>query len=148
MTLSHGDGAVFAPIVENAARAGAVGDSLGGAVMFVASNFRDPAAAMQWLDHFPVPESVASARANIFGDFVEADSAAASEWLAALPPDAPRRDEMTGTLVSRITPTDPERAWQWAATIRVESHRRTAQQAVLSRWRTLDPSAAAKAAGE
>ena len=53
---------------------------------------------------------------------------------------------MVTQLTGRIQATDPERAWQWAATIGDESIRRSVQEAVLHHWQTADPAAAARAA--
>ena len=148
MVITPADCPALLPVVDQAVRSGTGGSSLNSAVVTIAAQNPDPAAAMQWLDTLPAGEARDSGRSGIFSNFALKDAVAASAWLAALPPETPRRDEMTSTLVSRITPSDPERAWQWAATILDETKRQSVQQSVLERWHLLDPAAAARAAGQ
>jgi hypothetical protein len=85
---------------------------------------------------------------SAFSSYARTDAVAASAWLAARAADAPQRDAMTSSLVSRVVETDPERAWQWAATIQDAGRRQRAREEVLTRWRITNPAAAAKAAAE
>ncbi|HWB02488.1 MAG TPA: hypothetical protein VG796_05640 [Verrucomicrobiales bacterium] len=59
----------------------------------------------------------ARATADLAAAWTHTDAVAASEWLASLPPSR-TRDAAVARFVERISLSDPERAKQWAETIR------------------------------
>ncbi len=76
---------------------------------------RDPAAAAQWLLTLP-GEGPHHAAQGLAAEWAIYDDAAASAWVASLP-EGLTRDGAARGLVRGIASTDPEAAWQWAASM-------------------------------
>lgn len=135
MPYEQGDGAAFAPVLEEALRTDPEGNADSTrAVTRVAGGIPDATAAMQWLDSLPAGAARDTARPATFQSLVNQDAVAASTWLDAQPAETPQRDRMVQTLTMRIVESDPESAWQWAGSIKDAELRARTQEAVKSRW--------------
>ncbi len=69
------------------------------------------------------------------------DEHTAAEWLTSLPESA-ARDQAVSGFAKKLIASDPERALQWAATIRDPKERTRRTGKLLEQWRTMDNTAA------
>ena len=76
------------------------------------------------------------------GDWVTKDPAAASTWLATLPP-SPKRDAAVVGFCHQLAPVDPPSAVQWALSLQDAPLKEKALQDAVGAWKQKDPAAAA-----
>ena len=76
----------------------------------------DPEAAAEWALSLPGDRANAAARGTA-ESWARYDETAASSWVAGLPEGTPLRELAAAGLASGLASSDPQAAWQWAATL-------------------------------
>ncbi len=96
--------------------------------------------ALTWAESLP-PDAQPPALGGIMESWAAAEPAAASEYLATLPP-GPERDAPAAGFARGLIGVDPAAALQWGATVQDAALRATMLQELAARWKQDDPAAA------
>ena len=75
------------------------------------------------------------------GDWLQQDPAAASTWLATLPP-SPKRDAAVAGFCRELAPVDPSSAAHWALSMQDAKLKEKALRDAVGAWKQKDPAAA------
>ncbi len=101
-----------------------------------------PQEAAAWAEGLPeVGEIQRGAVADVADHWLRLDSMAAGDWILQLPAGR-TRDAAADRVVGSFMHTDPQLAFEWAASIGHEGHRTGKMRDVLNRWRVTDPGSA------
>jgi len=96
--------------------------------------------ALTWAESLP-PDAQPPALGGIMESWAAGEPAAASEYLAALPP-GPERDAPAAGFARGLIGVDPASALQWGATVQDAALRAAMLQELAARWKQNDPAAA------
>lgn len=105
---------------------------------------RDPLRAIQSVQAQNDPNLEAQGFREVAHGWSSVDSYRASEWINELKP-GPARDAASSGLAEEMTSEQPDRAFEWAASIRDPGLRVETLRQVMEQWRTTDSAAAAAA---
>jgi hypothetical protein len=103
----------------------------------------DPAAAMDWALSLPEGSQREAAFGPIVGVWASNDAYEVTQWIGEQPPGS-MRDTATRSLVSALSMTQPETAWNWALSITDEGVRFSALQLAYMGLHKKDPTVAAQ----